>query len=100
MGYLVRTRPAASSYPTMTGIFSQNHRSNNLSSQPGKSRSRLGLPRPELAIASEVKDVDSNMVIAGGVTTANFPHDARNFLLSASISTSCSRAASFPGSMI
>ena len=39
-------------------------------------------------MASEVNDVDSSIVIAGGVTTANFPHVARNFRRSASASFS------------
>jgi hypothetical protein len=34
-------------------------------------------------MAVEVKDVDNNSVIAGGVTTANFPQAARNFRRSA-----------------
>jgi hypothetical protein len=34
-------------------------------------------------MAVEVKDVDNNIVIAGGVTTANFPQAARNFRRSA-----------------
>jgi len=88
------------SYPIKIVILSQNHRSNNFSSQLHQPPSRVPPPRPELAIASEVKDVDNNMVNAGGVTAANFPHDTRNFLLSASISVSGSRAASFPSSMI
>lgn len=36
------------------------------------------LPPPERATAVELSDADSNNVIAGGVTTANFPHEARN----------------------
>ena len=35
-------------------------------------------------MAVEVKDVDKSIVIAGGVTTANFPQAARNFRRSAS----------------
>src|SRR3954465_13288982 len=33
---------------------------------------------PDAAIASEVNDVDNSIVMEGGVTTANFPHVARN----------------------
>ncbi|OCK56980.1 hypothetical protein LMTR3_15340 [Bradyrhizobium sp. LMTR 3] len=43
---------------------------------------------PDVEIASEVKVVDNNNVIAGGVTAANFPQAARNFRRSASASFS------------
>ena len=45
-------------------------------------------------MAVEVKDVDKSIVIAGGVTTANFPQVARNFRRSAS-DASAADAASF-----
>jgi hypothetical protein len=38
---------------------------------------------PEAMTAVEVNDVDNSSVIAGGVTTANFPQAARNFRRSA-----------------
>jgi hypothetical protein len=38
--------------------------------------------------AVEVKDVDNSSVIAGGVMTANFPQEARNFRRSAAAATS------------
>jgi hypothetical protein len=52
----------------------------------------LGLGRPpplEAAIASEFSDVDSNIVMAGGVTAANLPQEARNLRRSSSTSTGC-----------
>ena len=43
------------------------------------------LPRPpEAAIAVEFSEVESSIVIAGGVTAANFPQVARNFRRSSS----------------
>ena len=41
-------------------------------------------------MAVEVNDVDNSSVIAGGVTTANFPQAARNFRRSASDAVSLS----------
>jgi hypothetical protein len=38
----------------------------------------------------EVKDVDNSIVIVGGVMTANFPQEARNFRRSAAAATSAS----------
>jgi len=40
--------------------------------------------------AVEVKDVDNSNVIAGGVMTANFPQEARNFRRSAAEAASAS----------
>jgi hypothetical protein len=42
--------------------------------------------------AVEFKDVDNSSVIAGGVTTANFPQAARNFRRSAAEAASASFA--------
>jgi hypothetical protein len=45
---------------------------------------------PEAMTAVEVKDVDNSSVIIGGVMTANFPQEARNFRRSAAAATSAS----------
>jgi hypothetical protein len=45
---------------------------------------------PECALAVEFKDVDNSSVIAGGVTTANFPQAAKNFRRSAEEAASAS----------
>jgi hypothetical protein len=39
-------------------------------------------------MAVEFKEVDNSSVIAGGVTTANFPQEARNFRRSAAAAAS------------
>jgi hypothetical protein len=41
-------------------------------------------------MAVEFKEVDNSSVIAGGVTTANFPQEARNFRRSAAAAASAS----------
>ncbi len=40
---------------------------------------------PDAAMASEVSDVDSSMVTAGGTVAANFPHRFRNSRPSSSL---------------
>src|SRR4030095_316581 len=45
----------------------------------GRGRGRGPLPPPpEAATASELSDVDRSIVMAGGVTAANLPQEARN----------------------
>jgi hypothetical protein len=72
----------------------QNNLLRNRSSHSSKSRSRPprggpsrggpSRPPPDRATASEFSDVDNRIVNAGGVTTANFPHAARNLRRSSS----------------